>query len=684
VSTPPVVTLGGLVLGGDNTYGWDLTYGVKPFQQAFVLTKERAGAIPLGQPLTFAIDGVRKPLRVEHAYALELTSASRPQQRTLVVSDRRWLWSRKWVCSSFNVRRSTGDQSLVSEAGQPIELAQLDPKIRYAKWSLFPPENGALPWTALQVLDFVFSCLGQPFRVEGTLPQVEVQDLILDDDGASALERVLSFLPGADVFMDYDGTAVVINTLEDRGSGAKTQTAADGVFGRKHVAGGDIQVANRSALRPSHVVVMFTPEVEVRFNYSEGSTRTTDSNELVNVAASPDVTLALANGNTVARGSYVDLATLFATWGAFGCFVPPEALSFSVMARFGFGASILEQVYSRDAAHNVHPVSSARISAACDAWRRTYQIDELFMQRLASIRANRVAILNQATGLRARSEAYCPFVRRPNKKNPLIKAVAEDKDFGWIVNGYAALLANATAAPALVSVVDGSAGIIRVEPQQDPWGRTDAMMLGTPGGTGHIPRHGGHAESNRTGVDVYSQWAACVMSETFNLATVLTCVPASPNTTERMHQVTIQASEVGQTGSGPPIYVRVFPGVMTARFAWADEHAEAIRGSILRGDKIPPSQLVNARDVQDVARATAQAAYANLQDQPTTSFGPVEVDMNPDIKPSGPLGRVRHGMERGITVTLVTATGYRRPVDLWPFLSGSARRAILRVLDNPV
>jgi hypothetical protein len=676
----PAVTLGGVVLGGEQTYAWDLTYGTQPAQQAFVLTAERAALVPLGVPLTFSIENVRKPLKVEHAYALEVLAASRPHQRTVIVADRRWLWSRKWVSSSFNVRRASGNNALISEAGQPVELAQIQPRIRYAKWSLFPQNDGTTPWTALQVLSYVFERLEQPYRVEGVLPQVEIQDLVLDDDGASALQRVLAFLPGADVYMDFDGTAVVLNTLEDRGSGARTAVRGEGPFSRKHTTGGDIQVADRSALRPASVVVLFTPEIEVRFNYTEGGTRTLDSNEMVNVAASPDLTLTLSTGDTVARGSYVPLGTLFTTWGAFGVF--SEALTFAQLCRYGFGASLLEQVYSRDTAAVVDATSAARIRQTTDAWRRLYQIDELFMQRLASVRANRVAIVNAATGLRARSEAYCDFVRRPNKKNPAVKTIAQGVDFGWIVSGYAALLSNAKAAPAIVSVVDGDAGIIRVEPQNDPWGRTDAIMLGAPGGTGFIPRQAGDAESNRTGVDVYSQWAACEMSTTFSLSTVLTCVPASPNTTDRLHAVEVPAAEVGQTGTGPTVYVRVFPGIMSARFAWSDDQAEAIRGSILRGDKVPPSLMVNPRDVQDVARASAQAVYANLQDQPTTTFGPVEVDMNPDIKPSGPLGLVRHGLERGITVTLVTATGYRKPVDLWPFLSGSTRRAILRVLNQ--
>lgn len=680
----PVVTLGGVTLGGDVTYSWELAYGVRPAEQLFLLSEERAKAIALGSPLTFGVAGVAKPLKVEHVYALEVLAAQQPQQRTVRVADRRWLWPRKWVASSFNVRRASGDFSLAGEAGTPIELQQLQPEIRYAKWSLNPPENGSEPWTALQVLDFVFGKIEQPYRVVGTLPQVEVQDLVLDDDGASAVERVLAFLPGADVFMDYDGTAVVLNTLDGGAGGTRTRGPIPGLE-RKHTSGGDIQISDRSALRPASVVVLFTPEVEVRFDYTESGSRTRDTAQLVNVAPSPDVTLELTDSQgvtrTVARGSYVPLETLFTTWPAFG--VDSQQLSMAKMARFGFGAGILEQVYARDTSFNVDPVSAGRVRAAVDSWRQLFQIDELFMQRLLSIRANRVAILNAATGLRARSEAYCDFTRRPNKRNPAIKGLAESKEYGWAVEGYADLLEDATPAPALVSVQDNDAGVIRVAPQLDPWGLSDAIMLGYPGNTGKTPTQGGDAEANRTGIDVYAQWAACEMRASFQLSTVLTCIPASPNTIDRFHKVTVQASAVGRDGTGPTIYARVFPGVMTARYAWSDDAttADAIRNSILQGTPIPETQLVNRKDVDDVARATAQAVYANLLDQPTTTSGPVEVDMNPDLKPAGPLGRVRHGLENGITVSTVTATGYRKPVDLWPFLGASTRRAVLKVLN---
>jgi hypothetical protein len=642
---------------------------------SYTLTAERAHDLPLGVPLTLETDNVAKPLKVEHVYALDVGAASRPQQRVVRVADRRWLWARRWVSSSFNVRRIAGESSLQTEAGQPIELAQLDPVIRYAKWSLDPPDDGAIVWTARRVLEFVFQQLEQPYRFADEPPETPIQDLEIEDWGHNAVERVLGYLPGADLFIDYDGTAVVFDALK------AVQEAPEGLA-RKHVGlGGDMVMTSRKALRPSAVAVLFTPEVECRFDsQAEGGTRVRDTPTLVNVAPSPDLTVTLSTGQTVARGTYVALSTLFDTWGSFGLL--SEALSFSKLADYGAAASVIEQLYSRSPGGQTYdPVSGGRARAAVNSWRRLWQIDESFVQRIASIRASRVAVLNPVTGTRARSEAYCDFLRRPNKKNPQAKGFIESSDYGWYDRGYSTLLADCVAAPATVSVVSETAGVIRIEPQLDPWGISDAILLGYPENT-QVPGNSGDADANRTGVDAFAQWARVKLTDDFQVATVLTVVPASPNTLGRLHRVVVSAGEAGTDGDGPIAYVRVMPGIMTARFAWSDEQAEAIKGSILRGDPRPSELLVNAKDVQNVALAYAKEFYAGLSDTPDTRSGPVSVDMNPDLKPFGSVGHVRHGLTSGKTTTRVMATGIRRPADPWRFMDGNTRRVVMRLANE--
>ena len=315
--------------------------------------------------------------------------------------------------------------------------------------------------------------------------------------------------------------------------------------------------------------------------------------------------------------------------------------------------------------------------AAVDSWRRIYQIDERYVQRLAGIRATRVAIMNPATGTRARSEVYCDFLRRPNRKNPSAKEATEGAAYGWYDRGHAALLADAVAAPATAEVVSETAGVVRITPRIDPWGTSDAVILGYPLDE-RIPTTTGDADANRTGLEAFSRWSRCQLTTDFRVALVLTVVPASPNDLTRLHKVEVSAAEAGSDGDGPPITVRILPGVMTARYAWSDGQAEAIKEAILRGSPRPDNLLVNRGDLQSVALAAAKAVYAGLADTPDTRSGAVSVDMDPAVRPTGALGRVRHGLNAGLTTTQVTATGVRRPVDLWRFLPASVRQTILR------
>lgn len=690
------ITLGDLVLGGSNTYEWPIVPGVAPQEQFWNVSAPRADEVRLGTPVTYSKAGVRKPLTVQQLYVLEVLPATSPRQRVLHVSDRRWLWSRKWISSAFNVRRATGDKFLVNNTDS-IENAVVQPTLAYAKWSIFPPENGSVPWTALQVLDFVFKKLDQPYRIDESVGRAKdvaalnVQDLELDDSGAKALERVLAYLPGTDVYMDHDGTAVVYSTLPGE-EFATTRVRGEPPFPflrRMHATyPGDVQIVNRRALRPRRVHVLFTPEVEIRMNFQEGGTVDRDAPNLVNVAPAPEPQTTLADGRVVARGSYVPLETLFTAWGAFGFDPSTEgtrAVSIEVLRKHAFkhGWAGFEQAFANQPLQPFNAVYAQRAACAVDNWRRTYQVSEFFMQRLASIRAERVAILNTETGAYAPAEVFCDWVRRPSMLG-LAKDIADDNTTqGWAVRGYAPLLANARVLPGgrdAVDVADPQAGIIRVHPQVDPYGHSQAMALGYPSTDGGIPSIN-LGKANEEAEDLYAQWDCVELEEGFKLAVVLTCVPASPNDTAKFHRVSITAEEANAgPADGPDVYIRVFPGVMTARFAWSDalgnDLVQSVRGF---GPGYPLAALVNDGFVRDVALASAKRLYSSLRDGP---MGSAAVDMDPDIKPFGNVTSVRHVMSGGVTETIVTFGAVRTPADIRPYLDASTRRAIDRMLGS--
>lgn len=671
----PQVKLGERILAGDfnANYAWDLTYGVHPAEQTYIVSAARVEGIGLCEPTTLDISNVRKPLHVEDVYVLDVGAGPMPHQRALRVVDRRWKWAREWVSGQYNVRRMSGNTTLQSEAGDPIELAQTDPTLLYAKWSLDPPEDGSAKWTAKRLIAEIFLQLKQPFRFEGEIPQADIVDLAIEDNGAEAIGRVLAYLPGCDVYIDLRGVAVVKSTAIKPGD-------APDALKRRQTQGGDLVVANHLAMRPRVIEVLFTPEVEMRFDsVVEGATVTQDTPVLSNVAPSPDLTLALSTGGTVARGTYVNIETLMASWGSvFGD--GSAALSTTTLAQFGTCIPLLEATYVRAASTGLYSVvNGARVATVARCFRRVYQINPRFAQRIQAIRPNRAAVLNPATGTRARSLVYCDFLRRPNEKNPEAKGAIEGFKFGWFARGYAALLANCVAAPASVSIVNEAAGIIRFDPESDPLGKTLATVLGYPLND-KIPTLSGDAEANRTGDEALTRWQRCQLTTDFQVATVLTVIPASPNNNDRFHREFIGCQEAGYDGTGPNIQIRVMPSVLTARFAWRDRSAAEITNSILHGTPRPLDLLVNGQDVHEVALAAAKALYANLADTLDTRSGPVSVDMNPELAPGGGIGIVRHGLNNGLTTTTAMAVGISKPTTLWGFLpTGSGvRQTLLR------
>lgn len=681
------VKFGGVYLGGAQAYDFEQAVGVSPVVKNWVVTASRAARIPVGVPLDLVISGSakRKEITWRNLYCLEIGPGPTPHQRTLVVADCRWLWSRFHVASGFNVRRTTGDKFFANNTTQ-VENAVIQPELAYAKWSLYPPDNGGTLWSAPQVLQTVMAVMGQGYRVEGSLPDVEIQDLEVDDTGDRALERVLAFLPGADVYIDLDGAAVVFNTMPP--PTVKTQVRGEAPYPfltRKHaIHPGDVQTVSRRALRPKNVHVLFTPEVELRFDFNEGGTRARDEPLLVNVAPTPDVTLTLTDGRVVARGTFLPLESLFSAWGAFGYFNRQMSTEILRKNALKHGWASFEQEFGNNPLAPPDPVMQRRASAVVESWRRLYQIDETFIQRITGLRANRVAIINTQTGAYAPAEAYCDWTRRPSFKGYAGKLEA-NVNHGWAVQGYASLLADAKVAPARVAIEDASAGIFRVDPTLSPYGTVQAQVWGYPASVGSAPAGSvpsqDMAKANQQREDLYARWDCVELSSTFQLAVVMTATPASPNDIRKFHKVTISQGEAGESGAeGPDLYVRVFPGVMTARYGWSDDLGQQISDAIRgRAASLPPGALVNDTLVRSVALATAKRAYANWRDMP---LGSAQIDLDPEIHPQGSLSSVRHVMQGGVVATVVSFEGPRKPADLWAFMDSGTRRAILRFLGD--
>lgn len=683
--TVPRITLGGVLLAGDASYMWPLVDGTAPAEVVWQVSAERATQIPLGKPLELKIVSDRSTLTVQQVYCLEILPAKSPKQRLLRICDRRWKWSRGWIATTMNVRRTTGEMLGLLGEGQALENVQYDPVIEFAKWSLYPVGEGATRWTFKDALDYVFSKIegGQPYRVEGSLPDTTIVDLPVIGAPAACLDSLFAYsASGMSVSLDLTGTAVVRQQAK---AGKKQEVPQL----RKHVVGADMTLSDRRAIRPAKVVVYFEREQEIRFSYAETGSYVRDTPSLMNVASTTDLTTPV-QGKNVGRGSYEWLTRLFEAWGVFvnmdgiDYAFPGGLLTFAGLARFGFQLEVFEQIAANGFQFDV--AKARRIRAAVDHWRKTFAIDEQFMQRIGGLRPNRVRVLNPLTGTRAKSDVYCSFTRRPNHLNPLaLKETNEQVPLAWRSEFDGGPMADADcAAPAAVQVVDQQAGILRIDPVNDYAAIFDATVFGYASGTG-TPRGGDSpttdlGAANRNRKDAFAQWGSARMDPDFKLATVLTAQIASPNDVTRFHAIEVTASSLGESAAEGPVLCAMVPAaILTARFAWDDAKQDKIISAIKQGDPPPVDLLVNPAMVEEVAKATARAIYHSYADIPLTSSGPVSIDMDPEWAPDGAISSVAHGLRGGITVTELVATGVRRPVDIWAFLPPAIRDRLMRL-----
>lgn len=703
----PTVRLAGIEIGGDNVYEWPLTTGVMPHEHIFTVTErvaEKLRGVLQGVSSTspgIAYEVIRpdgKPnLRVNRLFVADIFPGASTFTRRIRVVDSRWLWQFKHVASTFNERRVTAGTLLVAEGANP-EVPQIDPEIVYAKYSLY---NEVEPYTVSQALAEVLTAVhGHNFNippdVAARFDKTPVDDLALDDAGHFAIERCLAYLAGATVYVDRDGRAVVTDTLD--GSEVPVYEANKD----RQQTQISVRISDRRYIRPSKVVVLFTPELEVRFDYTEpttGGTRTADNdtNQLDNVAVMPDPLGLDVDGKTVGPGTYVPLDDLFDAYGngpGYGGDGVLRPLSWDILRKHranGFRYTQLEfSLIDRDTGLIDIPWSR-RIGKIVQGYRSEFKLRDVFVQRLASIRPVRAAVVSPITGTRAESPVYSDYIRRPSMHG-MAKSVSGALQ-GTQVQGYATKLAEAKAAPARVRVLNPGAGVIRVDVNDsDPGGLFGESMLGYS--SQGIPYQSLTPNQFKSlDEQFHFMWDHVELDAGWQMSIILSCSPASPNTLGKLLAVEISPNEAGEVLGrdpgpcwGPVAYVRVFPGVVTARYAWDDDSSEEIIQAIKGegstdsngGGEFPKSLLVNADHVRDVARAAAARLYAGVLDRP---FGTLEVDMQPDLEPTGAISEVRHVMQGGATRTLVKFGTVAAPRDIWRFLPASTRRTLMRSLQ---
>lgn len=737
---------------------WALRAGVAPVLESFEMVPADADALFQGgarkQPVTLKIiPPAGNPVTVTNLWVLNVAPGPNPFIASVTLADRRWFWSYAHVLRRLNMRRRTGNKLAIASDQAPIEANQSVPNYFYWPWSL---NKGGAVWTAPDGVRDVFinpidGVLQKEKQYWGQMANViiderlqsggagtPIEDLQIDDQGDAAVERIVGYLPEAEVTVDYNGDVVVFSR-----TGGDEAAIYQAILPEIPGGGHAIMVSN-AALRPSKINVKFTFEVEVRFDFLENATATSaggQTNHDVdtttgpgsggqikvdyqrhadNVLPSVDYQLSV-NGNTIPMGTYITFDDAFIAWGPM-----PAQLSGGSSVKLDHPIVQKAFVPYLDLWEKLGVIGQQpqpngtlqrwpeRIAATKNHYRQTFRLPSAWTEQMISIRAYRVATIDPQSGMRGPSLAFGDYCAVASQRQYARNAQAGDV-FDWAFNrtGYpsSGIIDNTTSpSPAVVNILDEDQGVFRVDYMIDLMRTTEQIlpsMLMVENNA--MPTTDITNRSRAITFDTLNAAGGYAsLSPSFKLAVILTCVPAAPNNLNQFYTVSVKPSDVegvipqgagaGLTNAqGPEMDIHC--GLDTARVMWVDSRSsdiEAIFG--IQGGAPAVVQNLNVDDLvingqngslqsgaslTNLAKAESAKIYAALVDH---YEGTVTGYMNGGVHLNGMVQDITHTLHPdGSTTTQLTlpstAVRMSKQLSVFRFLNSTSRAAILRLVQ---
>lgn len=704
------VRLGGewLAVPKGAALGWTVSYGVRPNAETFTTTKATADAILARADSQFPTSRTRTadeppvgPIKLElldqddegNAGArsvvvenLYVVVGNRPgldfNSASLTVADRRILFATRFIEGSYNIRRKTGDYRLVKGVMEPIEKGIRVPDFAYRRSTLNPDTEE--PWTAKEVLEHVLEQLVGPagFGFDGSTEflEVPIEGLVLRDRGDQALARVLSFVPGAQVYADLDGRIRVANIYD------QSEEAVFDKLGPPN--GGHWRKVDRSPLRPSGYRILADREVELRFDLEEDGTlrsitRGREELYLENVITNPLFELELENGELATQGELINLDDFI--WAmnnlapsstlkrAAGITITRNEIRRNWLGRWG---GLLSH-YALLANGSYDVARSKLLGALRNDFRRLFRILPQWRDKIRALLPRRAAVFDFETGTAPPAVVHATYIRKvkPVGYVPVNdgKAAVNEDDF---VDG---VLASRDVSPFAVTVENPDIGVLRISPTLDQTGLAEDYILGNTK-DGKLP--GSQAGS-------IISWADCELAENFKLAIILTAKQDSPNGIGRLHQEFVTPQEaaaklkLGRSLRNAGPVQELYQSAEPARYAWMDNYADAIKEAFYTGAAYPQVPLSNRLEMREAALAMAAADYATRLDRVE---GRAIFPLSP-VTPTGNLRSVQYVVTLGArgelsAFSILTAPGEVEAAPIWSGLPEGIRRKLLGLVEE--
>lgn len=733
------VTLDGVPLAGNIPIVWRLQTGTAPYATVMQVHKSQWSKLQskMGKPVTLSFQSSSATVNIQRVYILHNVASDSPNRIAFVVADTRWQWPYTFVSFDINMTKKSGNRDILRRE-VPYQTNQYIDRFDFKLYSL---KLGQRKWEAEELLTAVLKiATGQNSYYIDSLPlesgssenKYTLQNVVIRDTGDAAVARALSYIPGAQVYIDTSGTAVVFDGTDleaaQKHKDALPKTTWDGEV---------TAVIDRKAIRPSKVNVYYTREVEVRFDYNDdyytSASRPTASDPfLVNVipTVDPETDLEIYNPDT---GEYETTTVPQGTWVEVNRWLKAmdkdksggsAPWTFETIKRFWM--MDLAGVLGGGAGRGVpdaNPEGNAalRVAALYQHFRQTFKINPRYMSRIRQLIPTRVAPFDPVTGARGRANVWGQYAYIPSMKGRISsRNFADTTAYGVNIDSYPdgeKTLDERTPSPAQIDILDEDQGIFRVSWLQGSIGTIDrmvpCMLVNGNDQVDMMQRALRHQDQKSVlvGSVMSGEAKGMFLAPQMDLAVVLTCVLGAPNNKNQFHKVEVKPSDVKklfrskigiEEGDGPEIDIFVQPGEAVVQFA---VDVQAAKGTIVNTVRdlfgandqdpetagLPTNNLPGYVDMntereiknhsQSVA-AEALAQYANaLSGTPSTAL------------PSKFQALQLKGNMSGVNITVATApsakivatyeyTGRQRPISRFALMSDSARRVVLGIVPH--
>lgn len=641
------VTLNQIQLSAVGVVAWRFQTGTQPYTAIFTVHTDvwKQKLFPLiGKPVVLeVIDSRGAKAVIRDLYIVHETPSGKPSVTSFAVADRRYWWTRKLIVRDYNVPKKTGDRTALNPDLR-AELRVTIDQYQYRPYSL--DERGTKKWTPKSaVLDVLKMLEGSadpgpglgiptpgyviesfPIEVSGSEGEYSLQNIMLRDQGDVALARLLSYIPGAEVYVDADGMVRVFDGTDLKAAAAYFKSLPPNTWD-----GEKAEEIHREEVRPREVIVHYQRELECVFDYSDdysGNTQSSlgrDAPFIENVIPTVDPVTTILDMYDPEIGEAVKTVNVPpGTWVQVDIWllamdkIKPDhsfAWTFQTVQMHWLKGDLDGALGGRgkdlDPTGNV----SLRIAALKQHFRQTFRINRRYMERLRDIQAIRVALLDPVTGARGPAAVWgqaciVPTTkgqRMSSRKNPEDAKAFRNVDYLAPSTAVGTRLIETAPGPTRVELLDRDLGIFRLNWMADPyatvasWIPCNLIQEGVPGIPAVITRNLADQDTKPmgAGMKVESGTNGIFLSNTLDYRVMVTIVPAAPNNKRQFHRVTVRGDEISSlfrtefgvgAGKGPPLEVFIAPSEATARFGWdVDADATTTIGRLLGLDEDDPN-----------------------------------------------------------------------------------------------